>query len=88
MGGVRTNGLFALNFNRNTNAVDVTFIVEGANSATNNAVWNGIATNTGGTWGGATNVSETGSGTPVSVTVQDASNTATNRFLRLRVTRP
>lgn len=83
-----TNGVFALRFNRNTNATDVTLIVEGAFSATNEATWNGIATNSQGSWGGAANVNETGTGSPVNVTVQDAIPAATNRFLRLRVTRP
>ena len=48
----------------------------------------GIATNIAGTWGGATNVIESGTSTPVTVTVQDTAPPATNRFLRLRVTRP
>ncbi len=77
----------ALVFNRNTNAVDVTLIVEGASAVTNNAKWNGIATNINGSWGGATNVAEAGATNPVTVTVQDP-NPATNRFLRLRVSRP
>ncbi len=83
-----TNGFFALNFSRNTNANDITLIAEGNYDLTNSATWNGIATNIAGSWGGATNVTETGSGTPVSVSVADNAPFATNRFLRLRVTRP
>ncbi len=83
-----TNGFFVLNFNRNTNASDITLIAEGSYGATNDAAWNGIATNISGSWGGAPNVTESGTGTPVTVTVQDAASPATNRFLRLRVTRP
>ncbi len=83
-----TNGFFALNFNRNTNANDITLIAEGNYDLTNSAAWNGIATNIAGSWGGASNVTESGSSTPVAVTIQDPAPPATNRFLRLRVTRP
>ena len=86
MSGGLSTGLFSA-FNRNTNAVDVTLIIEGADTVTNNAQWNGIATNINGLWAGATNVVETGTTNPFVVTVQDASP-ATHRFLRLRVTRP
>jgi hypothetical protein len=92
MNGDTSTGLFALRFNRNTNANDITLIAEGSDGATNNAPWKGIATNILGSWGGATNVIESGTGTPVSVSVQDTttppSGAPTNRFLRLRVTRP
>lgn len=88
MGGGRTNSLLTLKFMRATNATDATLIVEGSYSATNNAGWIGIATNAGGSWGGATNVAEAGTGNPVNVTVEDSATGATNRFLRLRVTRP
>lgn len=82
------SGLFSL-FNRNTNAVDVTLIVEGASSVSNGATWSGIATNINGSWGGATNVAETGATNPVTVTVQDPNPASgTNRFIRLRVSRP
>ncbi len=84
----RTNGLFALRFNRNTNAFDVTLYVEGRYVATNDAAWIGIATNIAGIGWNSTNVIERGSGTPVTVTASDDVPPATNRFLRLRVTRP
>lgn len=84
---LRTNGLFALRFTRNTSATDTTFIVEGALVFTNHVHWTGFATNRNGSWGSATNVSETG-GEPVSVTAVDPAPAGTNRFLRLRVTRP
>lgn len=88
MSGTRTNGLLALQFSRNTNAVDATLIVEGSFSATNEASWLGIATNSGGSWGAATNVVSAGTNSPISETVFDTEATSTNRFLRLRVTRP
>lgn len=83
-----TNGSFALQFNRNTNTVDVTAIVEGSFATTNNAPWTGIATNINGTWGSATNVTQVTTGTPAVVTVRDIVPPATNRYLRIRLTRP
>jgi autotransporter-associated beta strand protein len=88
MNAARTNGLLALRFTRATNSTDATLIVEGSFAATNNAKWTGIATNLAGSWGGAPNVAESGAGSPVNVTVTDTAAPATNRFLRLRVTRP
>lgn len=88
MTGTRTGGLLSLLFQRDTNVLDATIIVEGSDSAANDVPWLGIATNAGGSWGGATNVQETGLSSPVSVRVQDDVAGATNRFLRLRVTRP
>lgn len=88
MNCTQTNGLFALRFFRNTNAFDVTLLVEGSYAATSHAPWTGLATNIGGTGWNTTNVVESGAGSPVVVTVQDAVTGATNRFLRLRVMRP
>jgi autotransporter-associated beta strand protein len=81
-----TNGLFAVQFTRNTNATDVTLIVEGAASLAS-AAWTGIATNRLGSWGAATNWTEGATTNPVRATVWDPAAT-TNRFHRLRVTRP
>lgn len=83
-----SNGFFALTFNRNTNAADVTLIAEGSYATTNDARWNGIATNIHNSGWNSTNVTENGTGTPVRVTVQDNAAPMTNRFLRLRITRP
>lgn len=87
LSATRTNNLFALRFLRDTNAVDVTIFVEGSDATADNAIWTGLATNSNGSWGGATNLVE-GGGNPAAVTAFDDSSTATNRFLRLRVTRP
>ena len=87
MQGARTNGVLALRFSRDTNAVDATIVVEGSGSAANGATWLGIATNIGGSWGAATNVVSAGTNSPLSETVYDTDG-GTNRFLRLRVTRP
>ena len=82
-----SNAQFALRFRRNTNAVDVTILVEGSHALTNGAVWTALATNSNGSWGGATNVFEVAGSNPVEVTVTDLSP-GTNRFLRQRVARP
>ena len=79
---------FVAVFMRNTNAYDVTIIVEASNAASNGSPWKGIATNFAGSWGNAPNVLEAGTTNPVSVNVVDTTPTTTKRFLRLRVTRP
>jgi hypothetical protein len=84
----RTNGVLVLGFSRATNAIDATLVVEAAYAVTNDTPWTGIATNLNGSWGAATNVTETGTGSPVSVGVQDVAPATTNRFMRLRVTKP
>ena len=81
-------GMPPLEFNRNPNATDVMLVVEGAEAISNGAAWRGIATNLNGSWGGAPNVSESGTGKPVVCTVTDPAAMASNRFLRLRVSRP
>ena len=85
---VLNNGVPTLVFNRNPNATDVTLIVQGADEMSDGAAWRGLATNRNGSWGGAANVSESGTGIPVVCTVVDPVALLTNRFLRLKVTRP
>ena len=87
MSATRAAGGIALNFNRNTNATDVTLIVEGSYSATNGAMWTGITTNRAGAWNPTNGVTET-SGSPASVSVKDNASFATNRFMRVRVSQP
>ena len=82
------NGVPALCFNRNTNATDVTLVIQGADEMSDGAAWRDLATNVNGSWGGAANVSESGPGNPVACAVQDPVPLFTNRFLRLKVTRP
>ena len=81
-------GLPTLLFNRNTNATDVTLVIQGADEMSDGAAWRDLATNRNGSWGGAANVSESGPGNPVACAVQDLAPFRTNRFLRLKVTRP
>lgn len=89
MGGGRTNGALQLLFARNTNALDITYIVEAASAATNDAVWQAINSNVHGTgWSDPANAVETGPGNPMAVRVTDPVTDATNRYLRLRVTKP
>ena len=87
LSAVRNGGTLSLVFNRNTNAVDVSLIVEGNSVLTNEAGWVGIATNVAGLWSPPVAV-ESGAGSPVSVTVPDGEAGAVSRFLRLRVTLP
>ena len=83
-----SSGVPVLMFYRNPHATDVNILVEGADEMTDDAVWRGLATNINGSWSGATNVSESAMGVPVVVTVEDSFPLLTNRFLRLKVTRP
>ena len=86
--GSASNGGTVLIFNRNLHATDVVLTVEGSDVMLDGAEWLGLATNINGSWGGAMNVSESGSGEHVEVTVEDTLPLLTNRFLRLKVTRP
>ncbi len=88
MSGSLVGGILTFRFYRNTNAVDVTLIVEGAYDVTDGAPWSGIATNTAGIWSGPAAVQESPGESPLTVTVTDTDATATNRYLRLRVTKP
>jgi hypothetical protein len=87
MNATRTNGVLYLRFTRATNALDTVLVVEGAAAVTNGTVWSGLATNETGIWAGPAAVSEVGPN-PRRVTVQDTVSTSTNRFMRLRVSRP
>lgn len=86
LGGMVSGGALTLVFNRNTNATDVTIVVEASSSLANNAVWTGITTNTAGSWNPPLAV-ETGSGSPVQVSVTDPVG-GNQRTMRLRVTIP
>jgi hypothetical protein len=86
MDAVRTNGLLALRFQRDTTTTDATLVVEAALAVTNQAAWTGLATNSGGSWGASPTVTESGSH-PATVTVHEAATT-NSRFMRLRVIGP
>ena len=85
---VGVGALPTLVFNRNSDAADLFWLVESAATMASGAVWRGVATNVGGSWLGATNVEESGTGNPVECAVTDPVALDSNRFLRLRVSRP
>jgi len=87
MGGSLAAGVLSLTFNRNTNATDVTLIVEASDSLANHATWTGITTNKLGVWNPPVAV-ETGAGSPVQVRVHDIVTAGTSRYMRLIVTIP
>jgi hypothetical protein len=85
----RSNSVLQLKFLRYTNAADITYIVEGAYGVTNGAEWIGLNTNEhSGAWTDPAYVAEAGAGPTLSVTVSDPVAGATNRYMRLRVTKP
>lgn len=88
VGGSRSGLWPILTFHRNPSATDVRFVVESAEGMASGAMWRGVATNVGGSWLGATNVEESGTGNPVECAVTDPVALESNRFLRLRVSRP
>ena len=79
--------MYRLHFSRNPDATDVTLFVERALQLGTGSSWEGVATNRNGSWGGATQVSESGGPAPIQVMVEELSPT-TNLIHRLRVTRP
>lgn len=85
--GVLATGTFSLVFNRDTNAVDVTLVVKGRSTMSDEADWTGVATNIGGVWL-TPGVVETGTGNLVQVTVPDPVIGESSRFLQLNVSRP
>ena len=88
VGGRMSNGVPTLIFNRNSNAVDATFIVQIAESLTRGAVWRDLATNRMGSWGGASNVVDVDGGDARVCLVRDSGLLATSRYMRLKITRP
>ena len=86
--GPGPDGRLWLHFPRSTNAVDVTYLVEATEDLAS-ASWAGINTNIAGTgWSDPSRASESNAGAVAWVSVGDSLPGATNRALRLRVTRP
>ena len=83
-----TGGQPGLRFQRDTNATDVTLIVEAADALGPGATWQGLFTNRNGSWGGESNVVESGAGSPRTVVAEDPASPGGSRILRLRVTQP
>ena len=85
LAGVWTNGGFAVRFPR-ANADDITWRVERAGDLSGNASWDPIATKQGAQpWSGPALVEETDSGSGKLVFVYDPDSSATQHYLRLRV---
>jgi len=66
----RTNADTIVSFTRNTNATDVVIYLQRSLDLTTNA-WNGVVTNTAGSWNPPGLVGETGAGNPLDVEVTD-----------------
>jgi autotransporter-associated beta strand protein len=77
-----------LQFERNTAATDITYIVEGTGSLGLSSTWTTISTFSNGAWQPAGNVTETGSAPEVNVEVSDTVPILSSpaRFIRLEVT--
>jgi len=77
----------ALNFKRNSGAVDLTYTVEVNNNPANPNGWTPVATYSAGAWSGSGTVSETGSAPYYNVQVLDPQpvTTTPKRFFRLKV---
>jgi fibronectin-binding autotransporter adhesin len=85
----RTNGLWALKFNRATGAVDLVYAVEAAYALSNGTGWTVISSNQFGLgWEGDADVTETNSGAVRQVFTEDNDPLVPRRGFRLRVTRP
>ena len=85
-----SNGCFQIGFTRNTDASNIAFRVEAATYLPNGGDWSCILSNINNTgWLGPAPYSETPvTDGVVQVIVTDTTAAATNRFLRLRITRP
>jgi hypothetical protein len=81
-------GRLTITFNSNTDAADITWIVEATSSLL--GVWEGILTNRhlAGWTGGATYIEVPLDAAIRQVTVSDTDAAASARFMRLRVTKP
>jgi hypothetical protein len=82
-----SNGV-ALNFNRNTNAMDVTIVVQVTTGLTASNIWTSIATNSLGAWTGTVTPAEDLTHTPANVAFRLLAPITNSLFIRLKVTRP
>lgn len=88
-GSVNVESVPVIHFLRNRNALDVTMIVQGADAITNGVIWQNLAINQGGGWMSEYSFSEDDIGEGLVLChQQDAGPLVTNRFMRLKVTRP
>ncbi len=73
-----------VSFTRNTNATDMAIYLQRSLDLMTN-VWSGIATNTAGSWTPPGIITETGSGNPVDVEINDSQTNRPAAFYRLKV---
>jgi hypothetical protein len=86
--GVRTNGGFAVQFPR-ADVDDVTWQVQGSTNLSGSVFWENLATKSGNMpWSGPAQVEETDQGAVKWVLVFDPDSSASQRFLRLQISRP
>jgi hypothetical protein len=85
---VMTNGAARLFIQRANSATDIVYHVEAAYEAINGATWSALASNVLGVWEGTATVDDNNTGAVHEVRIVDPILAATNRFLRLRVSRP
>lgn len=83
-----TNGAARLLIQRVNSATDIVYHVEGACQIVNGASWSVISSNVLGTWDPPATVDDNNTGAVHEVRIVDTVSAATNRFLRLRVSRP
>ncbi len=83
-----TNSTLGLRFYHDTNAIDVTLIIEKSDSISITNPWRGVATNSNGAWENTNNISQINTNNPVIVGYRITSTAETNCFYRLRVTMP
>jgi autotransporter-associated beta strand protein len=89
MSAGRTNSALSLIFFHDITTTDATLYVEGSYNSTNDATWATVNINSNGVWSSPATVTENPIAPPLyQANVQDTDPAATNRFLRLRVTRP
>jgi len=79
-----TNSDAVVFFTRNTNATDVIIELQRSLDLTTN-VWSGVATNTAGSWTPPGIVTESGTGNPVDVEINDSRTNQPSANYRLRV---
>jgi autotransporter-associated beta strand protein len=88
LSGYVTNGLLRMKFNFSTLARDITYVVEAAGAARNDAPWTAVLSNVHGAgWSGSGFYAVYPTADVYRVDAQDVLP-GTNRFMRLRVTRP
>jgi autotransporter-associated beta strand protein len=85
---IQSNGILTIVFNQNAAAVDATLYVDATFSPANDTTWTAVNICSNGIWQAPSRVNQSGVYPSFITTVRDAIPAATNRVMRLRVTRP